>query len=156
MDAYSWAFSTMRRPSKWRQYHAHSAWSPAPPKQLPTISSAAAPASSYEHVHGSRRLAYARAGLEQLVSQETRACSFPFPFSLKGVKGDFLFSASLFFEGEAGPVDNFSVIFVFLFWVLFFSPRGTSPRGKSNVCRAGQPRGKKKAPRANRHEGQCA
>ena len=63
MDAYSYAFSTMRSRSKWRQYHAHRPRSPAVPKQLPMISSAAAPASSYEHVHGGRRFLACARGL---------------------------------------------------------------------------------------------
>jgi hypothetical protein len=83
---------------------------------LPTISAAAAPASGKEHAHGSFRLTCARAVLEQLVSQETRSCSFPFPFSLKGVKGEVLFSPSLFFDfadGDPPPVDNSSVFIGF-------------------------------------------
>ena len=57
---------------------------------------------------GKRTRARTRAVLEQ-VSQETRSCSFPLPFSLKGVKGALLFSSSLFFgfaDSDLPPVDN--------------------------------------------------
>ena len=150
----------MRLLSKWRQYHAHSAKSFAPRgKQLPTISAAAAPASEKEHAHGSFRPTCARAVLEQ-VSQETRSCSFPLPFSLKGSRGKFSFPLPFSLTLQTATrrlltTHPYSSDFPFVFSVVCVSPRfgsrsarrvrfpmGREPpqgavipdRGKSNIC----------------------
>ena len=103
--------------------------------------------------------------------------SFPFPFSLKGVKGEVLFSPSLFFDfadGDPPPVDNSSVFIGFSFrvFVVCVSPRfgsrsarrvrfpmGREPpqgavipdRGKSNICH--QVKTKQKRPSGTKPEG---
>ena len=117
-------------------------------RRSPQGRSAPSPASEKEHAHGSFRLTCARAVLEQLVSQETRSCSFPFPFSLKGVKGEVLFSPSLFFDfadGDPPPVDNPSVFigFSFRFLGVCVSPAITRPRGKFPLLPSGQNQTKK-------------
>ena len=78
-------------------------------------------------------------------------CSFPFPFSLKGVKGEVLFSPSLFFDfadGDPPPVDNSSVFigFSFRFFVVCVSPAVTRPRGKFPLLPSGQNQTKKDLP----------
>jgi hypothetical protein len=80
---------------------------------------------------------------ERRFCKEPRLSSFPFPFSLKGMQGDFLFSPSLFFDfadGDAPPVDNLSVFIGFSFLVyraeaqsaaagfVFTTPIATRPR----------------------------
>ena len=122
-------------------------------RRSPQGRSAPSPASEKEHAHGSFRLTCARAVLEQLVSQETRSCSFPFPFSLKGVKGEVLFSPSLFFDfadGDPPPVDNSSVFIGFSFRVfcclcqpairLSLRSACSLPHGSRTPSRGGYPR----------------
>jgi hypothetical protein len=93
---------------------------------------------------------------ERRFCQEPRLCSFPFPFSLKGVQGDFLFSPSLFFDfadGDPPPVDNLSVIIgFFLSWfVVCVRLAITRPR-EIVICRVGQPANKKR-PSGTKPEG---
>ena len=79
--------------------------------------------------------------------------SFPFPFSLKGVKGEVLFSPSLFFDfadGDPPPVDNSSVFIGFSFRVfcclcqpairLSLRSACSLPHGSRTPSRGGYPR----------------
>jgi len=95
---------------------------------------------------------------ERRFCKEPRLSSFPFPFSLKGVQGDFLFSPCLFFDfadGDAPPVDNLSVFIGFSFLVCRAEAQSASA---GFVCEsrdhpATENRSDKKCRRVNRPDG---
>ena len=85
--------------------------------------------------------------LEQLVSQETRSCSFPFPFSLKS-RGKFSFPLPFSLTLQTAPrrlltTHPYSSDFPFV--VLLFVLARDHPTARNfAICRVGQPANKKR------------